>query len=94
MKYYAIQRKADGMLITGTDFRYQIPRQLVELSLPPLLFTGYTLETEVKRREINTKKYQVVTIEIDTSTADKMNAEEIDVFCKAHREDLERTYGI
>ena len=62
--FYAIQRKGTDEFITGTDFRYHPCRQHVSSILPPLLFSGYNLEEEIRKRHINFKTYQVVQVNV------------------------------
>ena len=62
---YAIKHKTTGKFITVTNFRYYPPRQILSVYDSPLLFTGYNLLTELKRRHINTKNYEVVQVAVE-----------------------------
>lgn len=62
--FYAIQRKDTKEFVTGTNFSYYPYRQITSTSRPPLLLSGYNLEAELKRRNINLKRYQVVQVNI------------------------------
>jgi hypothetical protein len=67
MQYYAIQHKKTGRYIAGTDFSRNAkkPRQILSNSLlPPKLFNGEGLQTEIKCRHINLKYYRVVVVEV------------------------------
>ena len=67
MIYYAIQNKATGRYISGTDFSCTDgkPRQIGSTALhPPLLLSGAELDTEIKRRGISLERYRVVAVEI------------------------------
>ena len=61
---YAIKHKETGRFITGTDFRYSPPRQIISDYHTPMLFTGWNLLTEIKVRHINLKRYKVCTVNI------------------------------
>jgi hypothetical protein len=64
---YAVKHKATGKMITGTDFRYPHPRQIINEYHPPLLFTGYDLVREIHRRHINLKRYTVVRVNVEVA---------------------------
>ena len=61
---YAIKHKENGRFVTGTDFRYNPPRQILSDYNSPLLFTGYDLLREIGRRHINLSRYKVCTVEV------------------------------
>jgi hypothetical protein len=61
---YAIKNKVNGRFITGTDFNYTPPRQLMGVYERPLLLTQYELKDELKRRHINLRRYKVCTVEV------------------------------
>lgn len=71
MRYWMIQRKEDGRLVSGTDYRYY-PRRCIMSNKyrPPLLIPtdDSILEGELKRRMINLKRYKVVSVEIILNT--------------------------
>lgn len=69
---YAIKNKANGRFITGTDFNYTPPRQIMSVYERPLLLTGYELLSEIKRRHINLSRYKVCTVEIKEVTNDEL----------------------
>lgn len=63
--WYAFKNRRNGKLIRGTDFRRSPPRQiLADENLPPKLFNGYELLSEMRRRNINTKTYDVICVEV------------------------------
>lgn len=62
---YAVKHRATGKFITGTDFRYSHPRQIISDYRPPLLFTGYDLLHEIQRRNIHMKRYTVVRVNVE-----------------------------
>jgi hypothetical protein len=67
MKYYAIQEKATGRFISGTDFSRADgkPRQMfVTPSRAPLLISGDRLGSELRHRHIDLKHYEVVVVEV------------------------------
>ena len=63
--YYAIRNKRTGKYISGTDFRYHPPHQILESAYrPPKLFTGHELLGEIEHRKINLNCYEVVAVGI------------------------------
>lgn len=62
---YAIRHKETGRFMTGTDFRYCPPRQILSNYDSPLLFTGYNLLGELKRRKISMRCYTVVRVTVE-----------------------------
>ena len=70
MTLYAIKHKKYGRFITGTDFNYSPPRQLMGAYQPPLLLTQYELKDELKRRHVNKNRYQVCEVEVKEVTKD------------------------
>lgn len=67
-KYYAIQNKRDGRLISGTDFSRSDghPRQILHDDLhPPRLFSAQELDFELKHRRVNLDKYQVIVVKVE-----------------------------
>ena len=67
---YAIKNKEYDRFVTGTDFNYTPPRQIMSVYDTPLLFTGYNVLTEIKRRHINLKRYKVCTVEVKEVSED------------------------
>lgn len=65
---YAIKHKKYGRFITGTDFNYTPPRQLMGVYEPPMLFTVYEIQSEIKRRHINLRRYEVCEVEVKEVT--------------------------
>lgn len=69
MKYYAIRRKKDKKLVSGSDFRYYPPHCIMaDEYRPPLLIPAVKycfLTTEMLRRKINLKRYEIITVEIN-----------------------------
>ena len=65
---YAIKHKEYGRFITGTDFNYTAPRQIMSVYDTPLLFTEYNLKSEIKRRHINLNRYKVCIVEVKEVT--------------------------
>lgn len=64
-RYYAIRHKESGRFVSGTDFRYNPPHQILEDEYhPPRLFWGGGVEGEIRHRHINLKRYEVVQVEI------------------------------
>lgn len=68
---YVIRRKKDGAIVTGTDYRYYPRHQILQYpTKPPLIISDYdgeiqeSVQTEIKRRGINLKYYEIVPIEI------------------------------
>ena len=64
MILYAIKHKTKNKFVTGTDFNYSPPRQILSDYNSPLLFTGYDLLSEIGRRHINLRRYKVCTVEV------------------------------
>lgn len=68
MKYYAIMRKRDKKLISGSDFRYNPPHCILANEWrPPLLIScadPSCLEVELLRRKINLKYYEVTEVNV------------------------------
>jgi hypothetical protein len=67
VRYYAIQEKATGRYVSGTDFSRADgrPHQIFASSIrPPLLFSGDRIGYEIKRRGIDLKRYEVHVVEI------------------------------
>ena len=62
---YAIKHKETGRFVTGTDFRYIVPRQILSNYDSPLLFTGYNLLGELKRRKVSMRYYTVVRVTVE-----------------------------
>lgn len=63
--YYAIRRRDTKEYISGTDFNYNPPRQIMASEYrTPRLFTNLDLEIEIKHRKINLKRYEVVAVTI------------------------------
>lgn len=65
---YAIKHKENGRFVTGTDFRYHPPRQILSDYNSPLLLTGYDLLAEIRRRHINLRRYKVCTVKVTEVT--------------------------
>lgn len=68
---YAVRRKKDGALVTGTDYRYFPRHQILQYpTKPPLILSDYDgdipecVENEIKCRGINLKYYEIVPVEI------------------------------
>lgn len=67
MTYYAIRNKRTGKYIAGTDHSRKDgrPRQIMHSALyPPRLFNGVELRAEMRVRQINSKYYEVVAVEV------------------------------
>lgn len=67
MKYYAIQEKATGRFVSGTDFSRADGKTRQIYASPdhaPLLLSWSLLCKEIKRRHIDSERYQVVVVEI------------------------------
>lgn len=67
MKYYAIQHKATGRYISGTDFSRadgKVRQIFASPNRPPLLLGGERLSLELKHRRIDLKRYAVVVVEV------------------------------
>lgn len=67
MKYYAIQEKATGRFVSGTDFSRADGKTRQIYASPeraPLLLSWFPLCKEIKRGHIDTERYQVVVVEI------------------------------
>ena len=67
MKYYAIQRKKDGLFVSGSDRRYDPPHCIMaDEYRPPLLLPFDLRLANIERicRRINLKQYKIVVIEI------------------------------
>lgn len=62
--FFAIQRKKTKEFVTGTNFSYGPHRQITDPYSPPLLISGYRLEAELKRRQVNLKTYDVVMVNV------------------------------
>ena len=62
---YAIKHKQTGRLVTGTDFRYSPPRQILSQYDSPKLFTGYDLLHELQRRKVSMRYYTVVRVTVE-----------------------------
>lgn len=63
--YYAIRRKKDKKLVSGTDFNYAPPRQImVDDYRTPKLFVELELSYEIPRRHINLKYYEIIEVYI------------------------------
>lgn len=61
--WYAFKNKRNGKYIHGTDFRCSPPRQRLTTPFrPPMFFTELQLETEIKRRHISLKQYEIVDV--------------------------------
>ena len=61
--WYAFKNKRNGKFIHGTDFRYSPPRQRLTAPLrPSMFFTELQLETEIRRRHISLKQYEIVDV--------------------------------
>jgi hypothetical protein len=67
MKYYAIQHKATGRFVSGTDFSRvngRVQQMFASANRPPLLLGGERLGFELKYRHIDLKRYAVVVVEV------------------------------
>lgn len=67
MKYYAIQRKKDGLFVSGSDKRYYPPHCIMANEYRPPLLLPFDLRLANGRmicRRINPKRYKLVVIEI------------------------------
>lgn len=62
---YAVKHKKTGRFITGTDFRYCPPRQILSDYNSPLILTGYNLMSELKHRKVSMRYYTVVTVTVE-----------------------------
>lgn len=63
--FYAIKHKASGNFVRGTDYNYSPPRQ--RICTPddaPLLLSKSVLDSNLKARRIDLKKFEVVPVEI------------------------------
>lgn len=66
--WFAIRHKRTKNFIYGTDFSYSPCRQrLSDGKSPPMFFSELTLITEIYRREINLKNFEVVKIEVNVT---------------------------
>jgi len=76
MEYYAIKRKKDGAFVSGTDFSYFPPHcRIADEWAPPLLIPKVTdsfIKTEIRRRKINLKRYEIVTVKIEEIPSHKV----------------------
>lgn len=61
---FAIKHKKSGRIVTGTDFNYSPPRQILSDYDAPILFTDYNLLHEITRRKINLKYYTVMKVAV------------------------------
>ena len=61
---FAIKHKRTDRFVTGTNFRYSPPRQILSDCECPLILTGYNLLTEITRRHINLSEYIVVKVTV------------------------------
>ena len=61
---YAIKHKESGRFVTGTNFRYSPPRQILSEYNAPLLITGYDLMIELQRRRVSMRYYEVVKVTV------------------------------
>lgn len=59
---YAIRHKPTGRFVSGTDFNFYPPQQILSDYRPPLLLTGYDLLSELERRKVNMKSFSVVQV--------------------------------
>ncbi|MGL5433787.1 MAG: hypothetical protein ACRDBO_00120 [Lachnospiraceae bacterium] len=71
MMFYAIKRKRGGkQFVTGTDYRYNPPRQICNPCLPPLILSDYDgqiqslVDTALASRHVNLKYYELVSVEV------------------------------
>lgn len=62
---YAIKHKESGRFVTGTNFRYSPPRQILSDYHAPLLLTGYDLMSELQRRQVSMRYYEVVKVTVE-----------------------------
>ena len=63
--FYAIKHKVSGDFVLGTDYNYSPPRQ--RICTPddvPLLLSESVLDSNLKARHINLKRFEVVPVEI------------------------------
>lgn len=68
MNYYAFRRKKDGRLVSGTDFRYYPHHQILATEdRPPRIFSKLEVKSEILRRGINLKHYEIVEVKIEVS---------------------------
>lgn len=61
---YAVKHRQSGRFVTGTDFNYCPPKQILSDYDSPLLLTGYNLLSELKHRKISTRHYMVVEVTV------------------------------
>lgn len=69
MKCYVIRRKKDGKFVSGTDYHYYPPHSILISSADyrtPLLLpiNKDFIETEINRRGINMKNYELILVEL------------------------------
>ena len=63
--YFAIRHRKTKHYISGTDFRYTPPRQIIADEYhPPKIFAKHQLEAEMLSRKINPKRYEVVEVTV------------------------------
>ena len=63
--YFAIRHRKTKEYISGTNYRYSPPRQIMASEYrPPRLFSKFDLELEIKHRNINLKRYEVVAVTV------------------------------
>lgn len=65
---YAIKHKENGRFVTGTDFNYSPPRQILSDYDSPLLLTGDNVLNELKRRHVNLRTYKVCVVTVKEVT--------------------------
>lgn len=75
--FYAIRSKRTKKYITGTDYRYFPHHQRTSPYFPPLFFTEFNLYREIKHRQISSRYYEVVTVDINSITAISMTSNNI-----------------
>jgi uncharacterized OB-fold protein len=62
---YAIKHKKSGRIVTGTDFNYSPPRQILSDYDAPILFTDYNLLHEITRRKVSMRYYTIVKVMVE-----------------------------
>lgn len=62
---YAIKHRKTGRFVTGTDFRFSPPRQILSKYDSPILFTDYSLLREITRRKVSMRHYTVVKVAVE-----------------------------
>lgn len=62
---YAIKHKGSGRFVTGTNFRYSPPRQILSDFNAPLVISGYDLMSELTHRQVSMRYYEVVKVTVE-----------------------------